>query len=72
MAVKSVEPYTGSEPYIFISYAHADKEQVYPILEEIGKLGYRLWWDEALVATEQWKAVISRHLKQAAIMVLFV
>ncbi|MDR3313081.1 MAG: DUF6273 domain-containing protein [Oscillospiraceae bacterium] len=71
MAVKSVEPYTGSEPYIFISYAHVDKEQVYPILDEMGRLGYRLWWDKAIVPAKDWMAEIEKHLEGAESMVLF-
>ena len=42
MRTIALTPYEGEQPYIFISYAHKDSEQVYPILEELNRLGYRV------------------------------
>ena len=47
-------PYEGSEPYIFISYCHQDKERVYPYLEMMANDGYRIWYDEGITPGEEW------------------
>ena len=36
-----LDSYDGEEPYIFISYSHADTEKVYKILKIIDKEKYR-------------------------------
>lgn len=41
MAKIRLEPYEGSEKYIFISYCHRDDKVVYGILEMLEKEGYR-------------------------------
>ena len=32
MSLSHIEPYEGTQPYIFISYSHQDKALVFPIL----------------------------------------
>lgn len=46
--------YQGKEPYIFISYAHADWQQVEPIIAELQERGFRVWYDEGLPPGENW------------------
>ena len=41
------EAYTGDEPYLFVSYSHRDSALVYPILDKLHDLKYRLWYDES-------------------------
>jgi hypothetical protein len=40
------EAYTGSEPYLFVSYSHRDTAKVYPILDALHDRKYRIWYDE--------------------------
>ena len=40
--------YTGDEPYIFISYKHADSDIVYPVIKQMHDLGFNLWYDAGL------------------------
>lgn len=46
--------YQGKEPYIFVSYAHADSEQVLPIVSGLQDRGFRVWYDEGLPPGENW------------------
>ena len=46
--------YKGENPYIFVSYAHKDKDIVYPVIEELQNRGYRIWYDEGIEASEEW------------------
>ena len=39
-----VSTYNGSEPYIFVSYAHKDSEEVFSTIEQLTSLGYRVWF----------------------------
>lgn len=41
------DAYTGDEPYLFVSYSHADCHEVYPILDQLHDLKYRIWYDES-------------------------
>ena len=41
------EAYTGSEPYLFISYSHKDTKTVYPILDALHDKKYRIWYDDS-------------------------
>ena len=64
-------PYEGPEPYIFVSYAHKNKDKVYPIIKRLHEMGYRLWYDEGIEAGDEWPYVIEDHLKRTAVMLLF-
>lgn len=35
-------------PYLFISYSHKDREQVYPILHQLRQVGMNFWYDDDL------------------------
>ncbi|MBR5137900.1 MAG: TIR domain-containing protein [Clostridia bacterium] len=39
-------PYCGTEPYLFVSYAHDDKEKVFDLLQKLSDRGLRLWFDK--------------------------
>ena len=65
-------PYEGTEPYIFISYAHADSDMVFPIITKLHKMGYRVWYDEGIDPGSEWPAVIERHLKHCEMCLLFI
>ena len=45
---KTVGAYEGKEPYIFVSYAHANADVVTPILDQLHNAGYRFWFDEGI------------------------
>lgn len=68
----SVEPYEGSQPYIFVSYRHDDKMQVYPYIEMLARDGYRIWYDEGITPGDEWTENIARHLEGCAVFIAFV
>lgn len=63
---------TDDKPYIFVSYAHADDEEVYPIIEELDRRGYRVWYDEGITPGKVWADVIGKHVMECQIMLLFI
>ena len=40
--------YEGTEPYIFISYAHKNTDQVIPIISVLQNRGFRVWYDAGI------------------------
>ena len=47
--------YTGDEPYIFVSYAHADNEIVYPEIQWLRDQGFNVWYDEGISPGTVWR-----------------
>ena len=72
MSYGNIKPYEGKKDYIFISYSHRDKEQVYPIIEQLQRDGYRVWYDEGIHPGSEWPEIIAEHLNDSAICFAFV
>ena len=64
-------PYIGGEPYIFISYSHADKERVFPFLAMLQRNGFRVWYDEGITGGENWRGTLKNKIREAACVLLF-
>ena len=67
----SVRPYEGADNYIFVSYCHQDKKEVYPIIERLARDGYRVWYDEGIDPGADWPEVIADHLSRCALCIAF-
>lgn len=67
-----ITPYEGTEPYIFISYAHKDSGLVFPVLEELDRRGYRIWYDDGIAPGSEWPENIAQHLNNCALTMAFV
>lgn len=57
-----IKAYTGHEPYMFISYAHADTE-VQELLHELADRNYRFWYDEGIKSGSDWADEITERIK---------
>lgn len=68
----SVKPYEGQEAYIFISYCHKDRAGVFPIIEQMARDGYRVWYDEGIDPGSEWPEIIASHLNGSAACVAFI
>ena len=71
MARKPI-PYQGSEPFVFVSYAHKDDRQVYPIISAMQEQGLRVWYDDAMDPGEHWGSVIAEHIEDCTAMLCMV
>ena len=63
--------YKGTDPYIFISYAHKDSDIVLPIISRLQKDGYRVWYDEGIAPGSNWDKYISEHLDRCSVVIGF-
>ena len=68
----ALTPYEGKKPYIFVSYAHKDSALVFPILEELDRRGYRVWYDDGIVPGSEWPENIAQHLDGCSLTLAFI
>lgn len=64
--------YMGDEPFVFISYTHADKLKVYPIIDYLNKIGIHIWYDEGIPVSENWKKSIAENLERCSAFLVFI
>lgn len=69
--MKSVKPYEGDQPYLFISYAHANAPAVMEIVQELSDRGFRVWYDAGIEVGSEWPETIAQHLAGAGMMLAF-
>ena len=66
------EAYTGTEPYLFVSYSHRDSEKVYPILDAFYDKKYRIWYDESCENGNDFRDELRQRIEKAEAVLLFV
>ena len=66
------ESYSGEGPYVFVSYAHADKIPVYQSMREFKDAGVNLWYDEGIQPAGEWVEEIAHAIKRSSLFVVFV
>ena len=65
------EAYLGQEPYIFISYAHKDRDLVFPVLERLRANGYRFWYDGGIEVGSDWSNSITERIENCSCFLAF-
>lgn len=63
------KPYEGDEPYIFVSYKHADSEIVFPLIRQLSDAGFNVWYDNGIKAGLDYDIQIANHIKNASLFV---
>ncbi len=64
--------YKGEEPFVFVSYSHTDRLQVYPIIDYLNKNGINIWYDEGIPISENWKKSIVQNLERSRVFLVFI
>ena len=64
--VKAMKCYEGSEPYIFLSYAHKNTDMVMPVFRGLDKEGFRIWYGAGTEPGTEWPEYIAEHLERAS------
>ena len=60
-------PYQGEEAFAFFSYCHADSAVVYPLIEDLSRMGYRVWFDDGISIGDEWPEVIAEKLEKCSV-----
>ena len=63
----SVRPYTGRGKYIFVSYCHKDKKYVFPIIEQMARDGFNVWYNEGSKSEAGWTETLAGYLGESTI-----
>ena len=63
---RSLAPYDGEEPYLFLSYSHKDSEQAAELIRALKERGCRVWYDEGIVPGTEWDNYVARHVEDCA------
>jgi len=66
------EAYEGSGPFVFVSYSHIDRLQVYPIIDYLNRTGINIWYDEGIPISEDWKKSIVDNLERCSAFLVFI
>lgn len=69
--LKYTTPYKGKDPYIFISYSHKNINDVFPVIEQLQKKHYRVWYDEGIDPGTEWDENIAQHIEQCGFFIAF-
>ena len=62
--------YRGKEPYVFISYARLDSEQVFAEIKRFNEAGFHVWYDEGITPGNEWSDAIAEALAKCAVFVV--
>ena len=63
--------YRGDEPYIFVSYAHDNVDEVFYLIKQMYDQGYHLWYDEGIAPGNEWTEEIANALENADVFLVF-
>lgn len=64
--------YRGDEPFVFVSYAHADDKLAYPLIAGLQERGLRIWFDDGMDIGDLWDEVLAKRVKQCTAMLCLV
>lgn len=68
----TINAHSGDEPYVFISYKHADTDLVVPIIERFQQRGYNVWFDQGLKYGEDYDDLIDLKINGSALFIIFI
>jgi len=68
---KSYNYETNNEPFVFASYAHSDKNVVYPIIKRLHENGIHIWYDEGIPLSAEWREKIAQALRNCSKFLVF-
>lgn len=66
------EAYNGSDPYLFVSYAHKDSISVFSDMRWLNDKGYRVWYDEGIEPGHDWPEEIALALGKCLVFLVFI
>ncbi|MCP4764354.1 MAG: toll/interleukin-1 receptor domain-containing protein, partial [archaeon] len=64
--------YNGKKPFLFVSYTHKDKKDVYPIIKNLNKNGINIWYDEGIPLTTDWGDVLGEQIIDCSLFLSFI
>ncbi len=69
---KPFSSYNGDAPYIFISYAHDDQNEVFKHIKRLNQEGFRIWYDEGIEPGVNWYETLESRIRNCECILLFI
>lgn len=60
---RSLAPYQGEEPYLFLSYSHRNADAAAEAIRWLKAAGFRIWYDEGVIPATEWDENIARAIE---------
>lgn len=70
--IKNNHPYQGNKSYIFVSYSHKDKNEVFSIINRLLNDGFRVWFDDGIDPGTEWDENIAEHIENCGYFIPFI
>lgn len=64
-------PYDGKNPYLFVSYSHADSDAAIAAASRLNEERFRVWYDEGIPAGDDWPSSVEAHLRACGRVLFF-
>jgi TIR domain len=65
-------PVAADEPYFFISYKRSDFARIAPIMLDVERRGWRVWYDQGIPGGADWNEMLEQRLISCSGVLLFV
>ncbi|MEQ8861179.1 MAG: TIR domain-containing protein [Pseudomonadales bacterium] len=62
----------GDEPFIFVSYSHADEAAVVGELTRLRNAGFHIWFDEGIRAGSRWSDELATRIHDCRLFLIFI
>lgn len=69
---KPFASYAGSDPYVFVCYAHVDQAVVYPEIARLHEAGVNIWYDEGISGGRVWRAEVGSAIERASRILFYI
>ena len=64
--------YHGNEPYVFVSYSHADGDTARGEIRWLQDQGFNVWWDEGISPGAAWRQELAQALRNCSAIIYLV
>ena len=64
--------YDGTEPYVFVSYAHADSDEVFDQIAWMQSMGLNVWYDEGIEPGSRWTDFLAEKVLGSSLVLYMV
>ena len=71
MPARPFRAYAGSEPYVFVCYAHSDADVIYPELADLAATGVPVWYDEGIEPSSEWSDSLAHAIEGCALFLYY-
>ena len=69
---RSLAPYQGNEPYLFLSYSHRNADAAAEAIRWMKAAGFRVWYDEGVIPATEWDENIAQAIENCSYLIALI